>query len=100
MPVLQPTLDLIYRRTHYRLGGTQPNRVKAPVTLMGDNRRAMHPMVPAPSESIAEQARVLVIQHRQKAVQREMSVLERFEEAIGAPAGAITAYDAHEAVMS
>jgi hypothetical protein len=100
VPVLQPALDLIYRGTHYRLGGTQPNCVKEPVTLMGNNRRAMNPTAPAPLEPIAEQARVLVIQHRQKAVQREMSVLERFEEAIGAPAGAITAYDAHEAVMS
>jgi hypothetical protein len=39
VPVLQPALDLIYRGTHYRLGGTQPNCVKEPVTLMGNNRR-------------------------------------------------------------
>jgi hypothetical protein len=112
VPVLKSALDLIYRGTHYRLGDTQPTQAavaEVPTTSMAaqptyrglpTDRATTQLTANVHPESIAEQVRLLVLQDRQKAAQREMSVLERFEEAIGAPVDAIAAYDIHEAAMS
>ena len=109
LPVLQRALDLIYRGVHYSIGGTEPAAAEArtlqkPVTLfyrgfqykIGENQ----PNVETQPTTIADQARLLVMQRRFKDDQRNQSVLERFEQAAGLPEATWVGYDRHEAAMS
>ncbi|UBF26683.1 DUF4278 domain-containing protein [Kovacikia minuta CCNUW1] len=94
VPVLQPALDLLYRGVRYKTGTPQaattqtvavPVPQNAELIYRGVRYRTAATEAPVVQhrESLAEQARELVIQHRLKAERRDQSVLERFEEAIG-----------------
>lgn len=109
LPALQRALDLIYRGVQYTIGGSEPTvaetrTLQAPVTLfyrgfqykVGETQ----PAVETQPTTIADQARLLVIQRRLKEEQRGQTVLERFEQAAGLPEETWAGYDRHQAAMS
>jgi hypothetical protein len=100
LPVLQPALDLFYRGVSYKTGASSQLGIdeapafSAPADLFyrgvhytagstAQTAEVAEAVVAPQPESMTKQIRELVIQHRQKTAQREQSVLERFEAAIG-----------------
>ncbi|NJO77217.1 MAG: DUF4278 domain-containing protein [Cyanobacteria bacterium RM1_2_2] len=76
-PVLQPTLDLIYRGAAYT---THPT--------------AVEPAAKAPS-SIKEQARQLMMSHHRNVKRRQQTMLSRLDSQVGLPASDATHFWNH-----
>lgn len=71
-PVLQPTLDLIYRGVAHT--SNEAESVEA---------TAHQPV--APASSIQDRARVLMMQHHRKVKQRQQAMLSRLDARVGLP---------------
>lgn len=74
-PVLQPTLDLIYRGAAYTASPVEP-AAKAP-------------------SSVKEQARQLMMNHHKNVKRRQQSMLTRLDSQVGLPVGEATHFWNH-----
>jgi hypothetical protein len=86
-PVLQPTLDLLYRGTAYTANPpepvVEPTAAVAPAT------------VDAPASSIQDRARILMMNHHRKVKQRQQSMLSRLDVRVGLSSADATRYWNH-----
>lgn len=77
-PVLQPTLDLIYRGVAYTANPTE-----SPAS------------VAAPAPSVKEQARWLMMSHHKNVKRRQQAMLTRLDAKVGLPASEATHFWNH-----
>lgn len=79
-PVLQPTLDLIYRGVAYIA-----NEVETPVEVAPEVTLTEAPVAEASTSSVQNQARVLMMNHHRKIKQRQQAMLSRSDARVGLP---------------
>jgi hypothetical protein len=92
VPVLQPTLDLLYRGVAYTanpveeteaIESTEPVASATPATASG------------PASSIQDRARVLMMNHHRKVKQRQQAMLSRLDDRVGLSNNEATRYWNH-----
>ncbi|GAB4377044.1 MAG: DUF4278 domain-containing protein [Elainellaceae cyanobacterium] len=86
VPVLQPTLDLLYRGVEYT--ANEPEVVE--VAAVADQAVAS-----APASSIQDRARVLMMDHHRKVKRRQQAMLSRLDARIGVPTDESTRFWNH-----
>lgn len=74
-PVLQPTLDLVYRGVAYKTNAVEPTEAveETPETVT----------LEAPVASVQNRARVLMMNHHRKVKQRQQAMLSRSDARVG-----------------
>ncbi|WAL61627.1 DUF4278 domain-containing protein [Thermocoleostomius sinensis] len=80
VPVLQPTLDLLYRGTAYT---ANPVEVKDAIESTEVDAPEVAATINAPASSIQDRARVLMMNHHRKVKQRQQAMLSRLDARVG-----------------
>lgn len=92
-PVLQPTLDLLYRGVAHTANPVEDgNAIESTETVAPATASAT---VTAPASSIQDRARVLMMNHHRKVKQRQQAMLSRLDARVGLPAKEATQYWNH-----
>ena len=74
-PVLQPTLDLIYRGVAYTTNAVESTEITEVAPKMAAHE--------APAPSVQDRARVLMMNHHRKVKQRQQAMLSRSDARVG-----------------
>jgi len=82
-PVLQPTLDLIYRGVAYTANEVEVPAEVASVATVADRTEA--PATETSALSVQNRARVLMMNHHRKVKQRQQAMLSRSDARVGLP---------------